>query len=126
MSYQLLGHHGERYVAGKLALMGATVQGGGPADLLVNGVPIEVKTANYCPYRPGHLGYQFCLRRENHTSVKGIFVILLCWERLAMELEAFVIPASEIDGQYKITIPNRPGEYGGRWAKWLNEWGMIV
>ena len=64
MTSQELGALGELFVARKLAGAGVSVQLGGPADLLAEGVPVEVKAARPRPYRSGgYIGYQFCLDR---------------------------------------------------------------
>ena len=84
MNHTELGAMGEVYVARMLSSTGLSVEFGGPADLLVEGVPVEVKAARHRPYRKGRLGYQFCLHRDGRYGIRANVVILLCyWNDLA-------------------------------------------
>jgi hypothetical protein len=121
-----VGRLGEQYVAGVLALKGATVTAEGPADLVVNGVPLEVKTARYRQYKRGRAGYQFCIRRDGRPGLRAPFVALVCYDVPPLDLAVYVIPTAELNGQKKITIPSRAQSYGGYLSKWLLQWELLV
>lgn len=125
MTPQELGILGEYHIAQQLRFAGAKVEFGGPADLLVNGEAVEVKTARLRQYRTGRkLGYQFCLTRQGHTDhKKAKVVVLLCWESFTV----FIIPTEEIDTNWKITIPTeKPQRYNGKWSVWRERWEILV
>jgi len=133
MTHTELGALGEIYVARLLASIGLRVEhvgeGGGP-DLLVEGVPIEVKAARPSLYNGRHVGYQFCLHRSGRNGIRAAVVILLCYWNPASEPIAFVIPADRVRDLRKVVIPNRrPWMYAvghGRWARWYNRWEMLA
>ena len=55
MPHNQLGATGEAHVAHVLRSVGLDVQFGDPADLLVDGIPTEVKAARPAPYRSHRL-----------------------------------------------------------------------
>jgi len=125
MTPQELGAIGELYVERVLSAIGLVVEMGGPADLLVEGVPVEVKAAVPGVFRPGYRGYQFCLHREGRNGVQAAVVILLCYWDLEQEPVAFVIPAEEIGDRRKVGISGDPWIYSGKWARWYRRWDVI-
>lgn len=126
MNHCELGRLGELYCADTAARLGAVVSKGKPADLIINGTPVEVKTARLSHYRrERRKGYQFCLHRQKRHGVRAPFVVCLCWGE-NVDPAAYVIPTEEFNGHRKITIPNDPGKYKGRWAKWCDRWELIA
>lgn len=121
-----VGRLGETYVAGVLVLKGATVTTEGPADLRVNGVPVEVKTAQYRQYKRGRAGYQFCINRDGRSGLRAPFVALVCYAAPPVDLPVYIVPAYELNGQKKLTIPSAPPLYRGYLSKWLHEWELLV
>lgn len=121
-----VGRLGEQYIAGVLVLKGATVSSDGPADLVVNGVPLEVKTAQYRHYKPGRHGYQFCIKRDGKRGLRAPFVALVCYASPPVDLPVYIVPAGKLNGQKRITIPSRPADYNGQFSRWLNEWELLV
>lgn len=125
-----LGDLGERYVAFLFHQAGLQVERRGPADLLVEGVPVEVKAARPRGYRSdGRRGYQFCLRRETRRgriktdARRADLVVLLCYYRDDRDPAAFVIPTERLGDRRKVVISNpRPWAYGGRWAHYYEAW----
>ena len=102
---------------------------GGPADLLVDGLSIEVKAARLAPYRSdGRRGFQFCLRRNGHTDARrAAVVVLLAYWDVASDPVAFVIPSEAVGDRCKVVIPNRqPWLYGGRWARFYQRWELLA
>jgi hypothetical protein len=125
-----LGDLGERYVAMLFHRAGLRVERAGPADLLVEGVPVEVKAA-----RPGgycgdeRRGFQFCLRRETRRGKiktdarRADLVVLLCYYHDERDPAAFVIPTDRLGDRHKVVISNpRPWAYAGRWAHYYEAW----
>ena len=130
MGPQELGAIGEVYVARMLRLAGMKVAiGAGPADLLADGVPVEVKAARVRPYRSRRgLGFQFCLRKTGHTDHRraAVMVMLAYWDE-SSEPVAFVIPTGELGERRKVVIPRaQPELYEGQWARWRGRWETIV
>jgi hypothetical protein len=128
MTAQELGAMGELFVMRQLEAVGLEVERAGGADLLVEGVPIEVKAARPKPYRRGYRGYQFCLRKPGHTDHRKAraVVLLCCWDPVADPV-AFVIPSDRLGDRRKVTIPNRrPWAYGGKWARWYRRWETLA
>jgi len=122
-----LGAIGEVYVAHLLSTVGLQVQREGPADLVVNGLPIEVKTARLSFYRNNRRrGYQFCLKRSGKTSIKAPLVILLCYWDITSDPVAFIIPADLIGQRQKIVIPGPPWSYSGKWSIWYQKWEILA
>ena len=127
MTAQELGAMGEFYVAGLLAAAGLAVERGGPADLLIEGVPVEVKAARPGRYRSdGRQGYQFCLHRAGRRGVRAAVVVLLCYWRNDADPVPFIIPAERIGERRKVVIPGQPWTYAGRWARWYGRWETLA
>ncbi len=129
MGPQELGAMGEAYTAQILKQAGLQVEHGGPADLVADGVAIEVKAARPSAYRAdGRRGFQFCLRKAGHTDArKAAAVVLLCWWEPTRDPVAFVIPAEALGDRRKVVIPGRqPWVYGGRWARWYGRWEVLA
>jgi len=121
-----LGAMGEVYVARMLEAVGLTVRRGGPADLVVEGVPVEVKAARFAPYKRGRRGYQFCLHRDGRRGVQAAVVVMLCYWRDDAEPVAFVVPAEAVGDRRKVVIPGQPWTYSGRWARWYRRWETLA
>jgi len=112
MTHNELGALGEHYVARLLSGVGLDVERGGPADLLVEGVPLEVKAARPAPYRSGSdQGYQFCLHREGRGGLQAAAAVLLCYWKA---------------GREPVAIPGYPWTYEGKWARWYGRWETIA
>ena len=127
MTSNELGALGELYVARTLVGAGLQVELGGPADLVAEGVPIEVKAARPGSYRSGgYRGYQFCMHRNGRQGVRADVVILLCYWDPDGAPVAFVIPADLVGDRRKIVIPGQPWTYSGRWARWYRRWETIA
>jgi len=128
MTHTELGKAGEAYVGRLLSSAGLQIRFDGPADLTVNGLPVEVKAARPTLYRSGgYVGYQFCLNRPGHTRVKAPVVILLCYWDPTNEPIAFVIPADHLGQRRKVVIPVRyPWLYSGKWSRWYQRWETIA
>ncbi len=127
MIHTELGVAGEAYVARLLSSAGLQVQFDGPADLTVNGLPVEVKAARPSLYRRNRCrGYQFCLHRTGKTSLKAPLVILLCYWDTAREPVSFIIPADRIGQRRKIVIPSHPWAYSGMWSPWYQNWETLA
>lgn len=128
MTAQELGAIGEHYTAQVLRSVGLDVEHGGPADLLAEGMPIEVKAARPAPYRKGgYRGYQFCLTKPGHTDhTKAAVCVLLCFWRDGQDPVAFVIPSEAIGDRRKVVIPGQPWTYTGRWARYYRRWETIA
>jgi len=130
MRSQELGTMGEVYVARLLEGAGLAVAWDGPADLVVGGVPVEVKTARPRQYRgdSSRLGFQFCLSKPGHTDHRrAAIVILLAWWDPQADPVAFVVPSVRLGSRRKVTIPNRqPWMYDGWLARWRGRWEVIA
>ena len=113
----------------QLQRAGLQVEQGGPADLLAEGLPVEVKAARARRYRgDGRRGFQFCLSKAGHTDHRrAAVVILLCWWDLAADPVAFVIPSHRLGERRKLVIPTaQPWTYAGKWARWYRRWETIA
>lgn len=127
MTHNELGEMGETYVCRLLSGLGLDVKFDGPADLLVNGVPVEIKAARPRPYRDdGRKGYQFCLHRDGKRGIQAPVVILLCYWSEKHNPVAFVIPSHRLGKRRKVTIPGHPWSYSGRWARWYRRWEALA
>ena len=129
MTSQELGNLGEAWVYRQLQSAGLAVTMGGPADLQVEGLPVEVKTARPKRYRgDGRKGYQFCLSKPGHTDhTKAAVVVCLCWWDIASDPVAFVIPSSRLGDLRKVVIPTaQPWTYSGKWSRWYRRWETIA
>lgn len=129
MTHNELGAMGETYVYRVLSGLGLSVtpcDGGGP-DLLIEGMPVEVKAARPRPYRTGaSIGYQFCLHRDGRNGVQAPVVILLCYWNDDADPVAFVVPSDRLGKRRKVTIPGAPWAYSGRWARWYRRWETLA
>jgi len=118
------------YVARMLRLAGMEVAiGAGPADLLADGVPVEVKAARPGRYRgDGRRGFQFCLSKPGHTDhTRAVVVILLAYWDMASDPVAFVIPSGALGDRRKVVIPTTaPWLYNGQWSRWYQCWEVIA
>jgi len=121
-----LGIFGEVYVAEMLRAAGlGGVSLGGPADVIAEGLTVEVKTSRPTSYRGrGSRGFQFLLEKDGHTSIKGDVVVLVCVGPRG-GLVCYVIPAEAIGSRRKIGVPLNVQEYGGLWAPYLEAWDVI-
>jgi hypothetical protein len=128
MTSQELGAQGEAYVMRALSRVGLQVEQAGPADLLVEGTPVEVKAARPAPYRTGgYTGYQFCLHKPGHTDHRHArAVVLLCYWHERLDPVAFVIPSAQVGDRRKIVIPGHPWTYAGRWSRYYRRWETIA
>lgn len=128
MTAQELGAMGEYYAAQVLRSVGLRVDFDGPADLLAEGVPVEVKAARPAPYRKGgYRGYQFCLTKPGHTDhSKAAVVLLLCYWKPGADPVAFVIPSDAIGDRRKVVIPGQPWTYSGQWSRYYRRWETVA
>jgi hypothetical protein len=125
MSYDL-GCYGEWFAAQLLESLGLRVERGkgGGADLVVEGIRVEVKIARYRLYKEGRRGYQFCLRRDGRRGVCADVVLLICFS--GGRAVFFVVPAEELGSYKKVTIPGPPDRYSGRWSLFVERWDILA
>jgi hypothetical protein len=125
--YERIGRTGEQLLADILAPLGP-VEPGRRADLRWRGIEIEVKTARLRRYRDDErLGYQFCLRRTQHTDVgHADIVCLICLPHYPQAKEAsfFWIPADHLPGRH-LVIPSHAPKYQGRWSTYRERWDIL-
>ena len=129
MTGQELGALGELWVMRQLQRAGLDVAMGGPADLVADGLVVEVKTARPRRYRgDGRRGYQFCVSKEGHTNHKrAAVVICLCWWDPTADPVAFVIPSGRLGDLHKVVIPTaQPWVYAGKWARYYRRWEVLA
>jgi hypothetical protein len=115
-----LGAWGEDLVRQRLEAV-APVEAGERADLQVEGIEIEVKTA-----RPSRSDrdrrrprYQFCLRREgHHTDMHGDVLVLV----LAPERTCYVIPRAEVPHVRVLKL----GPCTERWEPYREAWWVLA
>lgn len=120
-----LGAWGEDLVLAMFREAGIEAQRGGPADLVIEGcIPVEVKTAKPSRYNGRRLGFQFCLERDGHTSLKGKAVVLVCVED--EQAEFFIIPADAVGQRRKLGVGVDVAQYKGRWAAFRDRWEVIA
>lgn len=120
---------GEQLVATLFRETRISVTASPVADLRVEGVDIEVKTARPSFYRPGWRGFQFSLERRGHSQLKGRALVLVALQESPEgELAVFfVIPAAAVAGRRKLAIPNCNAlAYSGRWAQYRGRWETIA
>ena len=123
MTHNEIGDFGEQYIARLLAEAGE-VTPGGPADLLFEGVSVEVKTARPSNYNGRNLGYQFCLRKRGHTDHrKAAVLILLCLGLRGQVRGVFVIPTEVIGERRKLTMPLN---LSSKWAHWQGRFEVLA
>lgn len=121
-----IGNYGEARVKELLESAGIEVEFGGPADLLLEGsIPLEVKTAKHSAYNGSSHGFQFCIDREGHTSLKGVAVVLLCLTPSGEEV-FFIIPANIVGKRKKLGIGKDPLAYRGMWSQYRDRWDLIA
>lgn len=126
MNHTDLGTLGEGYVYHLLYKAGFDVAFDGPADLLANQVPIEVKTAQETPHCYKYHGYQFCVHRKGRNGLRAPILVLLCIPPDDLEPVAFVLPRSAVGTLKKLHIPNSPLDYNGKWAKYREKWSLLT
>jgi len=126
---QELGTLGEYHVWKALRSTGLRVEFAGCADLLVeDSLAIEVKTARLSTYKPGRKGYQFCLHRkgQGRKGIQAPVVVFLCADASGNLHDAYIIPADELQGKRKVTIPSEPDMYNGYLAQYRENWEIIA
>jgi len=129
MTGQELGAIGEAWVYRQLERAGLDVTLGGPADLVADGLPVEVKAARPRCYRgDGRRGFQFCLTKPGHTDHKrAAVVVCLCWWDPASDPVAFIVPSVDLGDRRKVTICNpQPWLYDGWLARYRGRWETIA
>lgn len=120
-----LGSWGESLVMAMFREVGIEASRGGPADLVIEGgIALEVKTARPSKYNGRRAGFQFCIQRDGHTSLKAAAVVLVCVGDEGPEF--FIIPAAEIEGRRKLGIGANLEGYTGRWANFRGKWEVIA
>ncbi|MBN2005089.1 MAG: hypothetical protein JXA21_17145 [Anaerolineae bacterium] len=121
-----LGAWGEAVVLAMFRDAGIEAAYGRPADIVIaGGVPVEVKTAKLSHYNGRRMGFQFCIDRQGHTSLKGVAVVLVCAGDDG-EAHFFIIPAHVVGNRRKVAIGPDPVQYRGKWAAFLNRWEAIA
>jgi len=97
---------GEQLVAAHLSQV-APVETGYAADLRFCTVEIEVKTARPSLYNGKTRGYQFLLKKRNHTDFrKADVLVLICLDDDLDPVATYVLPTHRLpDKRQKITIP---------------------
>lgn len=125
MTGQELGILGELYVTRMLSSAGILTCKGGLADLLADGVRVEVKAARRSQYARGKRGYQFCLHAPGRKGFQGDVLVLLCYWKMGQDPGAFIIPASDVGQRKSITICGQPWTYAGRWAPFYDDWTPV-
>jgi len=120
-----LGAWGEDLVLAMFHQAGIAAQRGGPADLVLEGgIALEVKTAKPSRYNGRRWGFQFCIQRDGHTSLKAAAVVLVCAGEDGIEF--FIIPAHQVGQRRKLGIGANLAGYTGRWAAFRNRWEVIA
>jgi hypothetical protein len=120
-AHNALGAWGEALVAQTLREAGS-VQFGGPADLVFEGVAVEVKTARATApagdreHRSPR--YRFLLRKVGHADLRGQVLVLV----LAPAGECFVIPAAAVGARHLISI----GVRAGQWEPYRERWETLA
>jgi hypothetical protein len=120
-----LGAWGEDLVLAMFHQAGIVAQRGGPADLVIEGgIALEVKTAKPSRYNGRQAGFQFCIEKAGHASLKAAAVVLVCVGDGATEF--FIIPAREVGNRRKLGVGVDLAEYKGRWAAFRNKWELLA
>lgn len=120
---------GEQLVATMLRQARISVAPSSIADLRVEGVEIEVKTARPSFYRPGRRGFQFSLERRGHSQLRAQALVLVALQEADGDELAvfFVIPAAVVAGRRKLAITNHDAlAYSGRWSAYRGRWETIA
>lgn len=124
-----LGAFGEYAVEVILRKADIDVRRGKPADLICNGVPVEIKTARPTHYNGRAVGFQFSLRRDGHSDVRAPLVICVCVfnseDLFDSELDFFIIPSRDIEGLRGVAIHKNTAAYNGRWARYRQNWSVL-
>lgn len=135
---QVIGLQGENLVLNKLRQLGHRAKlcpdfYAKSVDIVMNGMPIEVKTANsklrlkkkangsLVSYRR----YQWNVSGLNSTH--GEFPLVLVALDTAKIMQAFVVPASLVRGRgvQVVEINTHPTKYRGWFSEYLGAWWMI-
>lgn len=122
---------GEHLVATLLRQARISVAPSSIADLRVEGVEIEVKTARPSFYRPGRRGFQFSLERRGHSQLRAQALVLVALQEAEADGDElavfFVIPAAVVAGRRKLAITNHDAlAYSGRWSAYRGRWETIA
>ena len=121
-AHNRLGHHGERLVTERLAIIGE-IEASPCADVRVGGVDIEVKTASISTLnKDRRRGYQFCLHRDGRRGVRAAYVILVCCS--ADGPAFYIIPAALLGKRKKTYMPIDLTT--GPWSEFHDRWDLIT
>lgn len=93
-------------------------------DIVLDGIRVEVKTSRLSKVNAYYRGWQFCLRRQDHTDIShSDFVILLCLNDDNEPVHVFVIPVDVLrESRRKISIiQGRPT----KWHGWKGRFDLI-
>ncbi len=124
MNHVELGAYGEMLVYQVLQETGGRVTLGGGADVIFEGIKIEVKTAKPSKYNGQTLGYQFCLSKPGHTDFrKSDVLVLIPLDENDNPRAAYVIPTSVIGKRKKITMPM---SLGSRFVDYREAWELLA
>lgn len=104
-------------------------------DLIVNGVPVEVKFANQTyrykrRKREGRLckvprpRWQWSIHDTTH-DIKDQVVLVLIAEDEFHERHAYICPGSVMGDRSHFQITSHPDLYTGMLAKWRDEWDVV-
>lgn len=125
-SNQIIGDIGERLTLNRLRNLGRakrqTVRHCG--DIEVDNIRVEVKTAKPSKVNAVYKGWQFCLRRQDHTDIShSQFVILLCLNDDNEPVHVFVIPVDVLrQDRRKISVIEGKST---KWHSWKGRFDLI-
>ncbi len=124
------GKQGEEWVAKRLEGFGYEVERQATnhtCDIVLNGfMHIEVKSATPTNAARGKgTRWQFSLRRRGLPLDEDL-LILVCYDKNLAVIGALVIPGAEVPEELtKIDISSHPWHYGGKWAKYWEDWSVV-
>jgi hypothetical protein len=99
-----------------------------PYDLVVDNVPIEVKTARPTKrVKDGrtYTRWQWHIHPTTYDAIQGDWVLILIAQDSTGHRHPYIVPGGIAEPRNQLQITRHPDEFTGWLSAWLNKWDVI-